>query len=156
MEKTSNIYGLMILDNIGGMNSKMSMINQYLYSMINIENDYPVLAAVFDEILKTETKHLKLLMQLALKLDSDPRLWSCLNDQCSYWSPSYINYPTQIKIIFNTLIKQNILATRKYQQQIKQVTNKEIQELLMQIINDEANHLNILEIWETKLVRKSN
>ncbi|WP_300080684.1 ferritin family protein [uncultured Thomasclavelia sp.] len=156
MEKTSNIYGLMILDNIGGMNSKMSMINQYLYSMINIENDYPVLAAVFDEILKTETKHLKLLMQLALKLDSDPRLWSCLNDQCSYWSPSYINYPTQIKIIFNTLIKQNILATRKYQQQIKQVTNKEIQELLMQIINDEAKHLNILEKWETKLVRKSN
>lgn len=156
MEKTSNIYGLMILDNIGGMNSKMSMINQYLYSMINIENDYPILATIFDEILKTETKHLKSLMQLALKLDTDPRLWSCLNDQCSYWSPSYINYPTQIKIIFNTLIKQNILATKKYQQQIKHVTDMEIKKLLIQIINDEVKHLDILEKWETKLVRKSN
>ena len=73
-------YGLMILDNIGGMNSKVSTINQYIYNYIIIDDNFCELKKLFIDMAKDEMKHLNILMNLALSLNMNPRWWTCLND----------------------------------------------------------------------------
>ena len=51
-------YGLMILDNIGGMNSKVSTINQYIYNYIIIDDNFCELKKLFIDMAKDEMKHL--------------------------------------------------------------------------------------------------
>ena len=97
-------YGLMILDNIGGMNSKVSTINQYIYNYIIIDDNFCELKKLFIDMAKDEMKHLNILMNLALSLNMNPRWWTCLNDQCCYWSPSYLNYSYQITNIIICLL----------------------------------------------------
>lgn len=146
----------MILDDISSINSKMTMVNQFLYSVTILKHKEPDLSSSLENILNDELKQLKILMELVLTLGGDPRLWTYHNDQCDYWSPAYLNYPVSIAIIIDTLIKQNYLATKTYTNQIISTKNNRIKTVLNQLISDEKQHLIILKNWETKLVRKSN
>ena len=131
-------YGLMILDNVGGMDSKVSTISQYMYNYIIIDDSFRELKTLFLDMAKDEMKHLNILMTLALTLNMNPRWWTCLNDQCCYWSPSYLNYSRQItNIIINAL----------------EIDDPKIISILNQIIYDNKKHITLLKKWETKLVR---
>lgn len=144
-------YGKMILDDIGAMNSKMSLLMQYFYSSIIIEDKLPKISQLFDQIVEIEANHLKILMKLALKLQVDPRLWTYQNDQCSYWSPAYLNYPQHINQILTTLIKQTANEIDKYVNQMTIIDDASIKAILNQMISDEKNNLNCLKKWEAKL-----
>ena len=146
----------MILDDISSINGKMTMVNQFRYSVTILKHKEPDLSSSLENILNDELKQLKILMELVLTLGGDPRLWTYHNDQCDYWSPAYLNYPVSIAIIIDTLIKQNYLATKTYTNQIISTKNNRIKTVLNQLISDEKQHLIILKNWETKLVRKSN
>ena len=144
-------YGKMILDDIGAMNSKMSLLMQYFYSSIIIEDKLPEISQLFDQIVEIEANHLKILMKLALKLQVDPRLWTYQNDQCNYWSPAYLNYPHHINQILTTLIKQTANEIDKYVKQMTIIDDASIKAILNQMISDEKNNLNCLKKWEAKL-----
>lgn len=147
---------LMILDDISSMNGKITMINQYLYSLTVLKNNHPNLSSSLDNIFNTELKQLKILMELVVSLGGDPRLWTYHNDQCEYWSPAYLNYPVAPAIIIDTLIKQNYLAIETYSKQVVLTKNNQIKAFLNQLIIDEKQHLIILRNWKTKLVNISN
>ncbi len=144
-------YGKMILDDIGAMNSKMSLLMQYFYSSIIIEDKLPKISQLFDQIVEIEAKHLKTLMKLALNLQVDPRLWTYQNDQCNYWSPAYLNYPHHINQILTTLIKQTANEIDKYVEQMTIIDDVSIKSILKQMISDEKNNLKHLKKWEAKL-----
>ena len=67
-------YGLMILDNVGGMDSKVSTISQYMYNYIIIDDSFRELKTLFLDMAKDEMKHLNILMTLALTLNMNPGL----------------------------------------------------------------------------------
>ena len=146
-------YGLMILDNIGGMNSELSAINQYIYNLVIISPDLAEIKQVFKNISSDEMHHLNIFMKLALQLGMDPRWWSCMDDHCCYWSPSYLNYPQQIDELLQNAIISEYQAIDKYMAQIKAINDPYIIAILKRIIEDEKVHLQILKHWENKLVR---
>lgn len=146
-------YGLMILDNVGGMISEMSAVSQYLYDHTIATSDFLELKKTFINISMVEMHHLNIFMELALKLGVDPRLWSCQNDQCYYWSPSYLNYPNQLDNVLQTAIDNEYQAINKYMYQSQVIRDSQIIAILKRIIEDEQLHVKILEEWKTKLVR---
>lgn len=146
-------YGLMILDNVGGMNSEMSAVSQYLYDHTIITKDFLELKKTFINISMVEMHHLNIFMELALQLGVDPRLWSQYDDQCFYWSPSYLNYPNQLDNVLQTAIDNECQAINKYMYQCQIIKDPRIVAILKRIIEDEKLHVKILKEWETKLVR---
>lgn len=146
-------YGLMILDNIGSMDSEMSAVAQYLYDHSITQTNFLALKKTFFNIAMAEMHHLDIFMELALKLGMDPRWWSCQDDQRYYWSPSYLNYPNRLDTVLTTAIENECHAIEKYQQQISMINDPYIVAILQRIIEDEQLHVKILKEWETKLVR---
>ncbi|MFQ8706322.1 MAG: ferritin-like domain-containing protein [Thomasclavelia sp.] len=146
-------YGLMILDNVGGMNSETSAICQYIYDHAIAGEDFIDLKQTFLNISMVEMHHLDIFMELSLKLGMNPRWWSCLDDQCSYWSPSYLNYPNQVSEVLQTAIDNEYQAIEKYMYQARVIKDPHIVAILKRIIEDEELHIKILKQWEAKLVR---
>lgn len=146
-------YGLMILDNVGGMNSKISTISQYMYNYTIIDDNFHELKILFLDMAKDEMKHLNILMNLALTLNMNPRWWTCLNDQCCYWSPSYLNYSYQITNIIINALEMEYKMINKLLRQTKIIDNSNIISILNNIIYDNKKHITLLKRWETKLVR---
>ena len=146
-------YGLMILDNVGGMDSKVSTISQYMYNYIIIDDSFRELKTLFLDMAKDEMKHLNILMTLALTLNMNPRWWTCLNDQCCYWSPSYLNYSRQITNININALEMEYKMINKLLYQVNIIDDPKIISILNQIIYDNKKHITLLKKWETKLVR---
>lgn len=146
-------YGLMILDNVGGMNSETSAICQYIYDHAIAGKDFIGLKQTFLNISMVEMHHLDIFMELSLKLGMNPRWWTCLEDQCSYWSPSYLNYPNQVFEVLQTAIDSEYQTIEKYLNQIQIIKDPYIVAILKRIIEDEELHIKILKQWEAKLVR---
>ena len=146
-------YGLMILDNVGGMDSKVSTISQYMYNYIIIDDSFRELKTLFLDMAKDEMKHLNILMTLALTLNMNPRWWTCLNDQCCYWSPSYLNYGRQITNIIINALEMEYKMINKLLYQVNIIDDPKIISILNQIIYDNKKHITLLKKWETKLVR---
>ena len=146
-------YGLMILDNVGGMDSKVSTISQYMYYYIIIDDSFRELKTLFLDMAKDEMKHLNILMTLALTLNMNPRWWTCLNDQCCYWSPSYLNYSRQITNIIINALEMEYKMINKLLYQVNIIDDPKIISILNQIIYDNKKHITLLKKWETKLVR---
>jgi len=146
-------YGLMILDNVGGMDSKVSTISQYMYNYIIIDDSFRELKTLFLDMAKDEMKHLNILMTLALTLNMNPRWWTCLNDQCCYWSPSYLNYSRQITNIIINALEIEYKMINKLLYQVNIIDDPKIISILNQIIYDNKKHITLLKKWETKLVR---
>ena len=78
---------------------------------------------------------------------------SCLNDQCTYWSPSYLNYPNSLEEVLKTAIDAEYQAIDKYMYQASVIKDPYIVAILNRIIEDEELHIKVLKEWETKLVR---
>ena len=146
-------YGLMILDNVGGMDSKVSTISLYMYNYIIIDDSFRELKTLFLDMAKDEMKHLNILMNLALTLNMNPRWWTCLNDQCCYWSPSYLNHSRQITNIIINALEMEYKMINKLLYQINIIEDPKIISVLNQIIYDNKKHITLLKKWETKLVR---
>lgn len=146
-------YGLMILDNVGGMDSKVSTISLYMYNYIIIDDSFRELKTLFLDMAKDEMKHLNILMNLALTLNMNPRWWTCLNDQCCYWSPSYLSYSRQITNIIINALEMEYKMINKLLYQINIIEDPKIISVLNQIIYDNKKHITLLKKWETKLVR---
>ena len=146
-------YGLMILDNVGGMDSKVSTISQYMYNYIIIDDSFRELKTLFLDMAGGEMKHLNILMTLALTLNMNPSWWTCLNDQCCYWSPSYLNYSRQITNIIINALEIEYKMINKLLYQVNIIDDPKIISILNQIIYDNKKHITLLKKWETKLVR---
>lgn len=138
------MYGKMILDNVGGMNSEMSAISLYLYNHVITNDVYEHIRKAFFQISMIEMRHLDLFCELAFKLGMDPRLWSCADDYNTYWSPSYNNYPNQIDALLENAIIGENKAIEKYAYQASVINDPKIIAILNRIILDEKLHVKIL------------
>lgn len=153
VDTQNETYGLMMLDNVGGMNSETSAICQYVYNHAIAGENFTELKKTFLSISTVEMHHLDIFMQLSLKLGMNPRWWTCINDQCTYWSPSYLIYPNQVNEVLQTAIDNEHQAIEKYNYQISIIKDPHIVAILKRIIEDEELHIKILKQWEAKLVR---
>lgn len=147
-------YGQMILDNVGGMISEMSAVSSYMYNHTIAGEAFKELRDIFLQISMVEMMHLDIFSTLSLQLGMDPRLWSCSHDHSEYWSPSYNNYPNQLNALLVNAITSEQKTIDKYSFQASVIKDPYIVEILNRIIVDEKLHVEILEGYYKKLVKK--
>lgn len=139
-------YGQMMLENVGSMDSKMSMVSCCLYyQTICKDADFVLL---LKKISKVEWKHLSIFCKLAFQLGMDPRLWSCSQQQNEYWSPSYVNYYQEIDQIIHYLIDRETKMIQIHQNQITQIKSQKLQSILEKIIKEEQNQIELIKTYK--------
>lgn len=135
-------YGCEMLSNIGDVVSEMSDVSRYFYISVVANECYSSIAACFHHISIVEMHHLDIFSKLALLLGEDPRLW-CGKTRKRYWSPSYLNYPKDIRGLIAESIKAEEAAISKYSKQASIIRDMNIVAILQRIILDEERHLQI-------------
>lgn len=144
ISERNQLYGRMMLDNMGGQNSEMSTIGLYIYNNILII-DNERLSSIFKGISIVEMHHLHTFGEIARLMGENPRLWTHRGNQMAYWSPSYKNYPMQLEALLLNALNGEKMAVQKYQNQCAQIQDICIVECLERIIEDEKIHIKIFE-----------
>lgn len=136
------VYGRMMLDNVGGLNSEMTAVSLYIYNHLILEN-YKDAAEAFMKISIVEMHHLDIFGRLSMELGEEPRLWTQCGCRKRYWSPSYNNYPSCICPLLKNALDGELAAIRKYEAQCSCIEDKNITDCLKRIIEDEKIHVEI-------------
>lgn len=135
-------YACEMLSNTGGVVSEMSDIARYFYNSVITRPEHNEIAQCFLNISIVEMHHLDIFAELAFQLGADPRLWS--GQSCKrWWSPSYNQYPQEIKHLIRSSIKAEHEAIDKYSNQAATIQDTNIVAILNRIILDEKHHIQI-------------
>lgn len=137
-------YGRMMLDNMGGQNSEMSAVSLYVYNNLLIDEDAR-LSGIFHKISIVEMHHLHIFGEIARMMGENPRLWTYRGNQMTYWSPSYNNYPIEIRPLLTNALNGERKTVQKYEEQCRRIKDIHIVECLKRIIQDEEIHIHIFE-----------
>lgn len=143
-ESENPAYARVMLDNLGGSNSEMSAISQYVYNSL-ITDSNQELSLVFHKVSIVEMHHLQIFGKLAYELGEDPRMWTHYGCKKIYWSPSYNQYPKELPDLILNVIDSEKAAISKYQHQITYIRDENVSENLRRIILDERRHVSIFE-----------
>lgn len=136
------IYACEILSNVGGIISEMSDVSRYFYNAVVTEPKFGYISECFHNISIVEMHHLNIFAQLALLLGEDPRLWSGGACKC-WWTPSYNQYPREMRLLIDDSIKAEQAAICKYSKQAETIKDTNISAILNRIILDEERHIQI-------------
>ncbi|MGF7143906.1 bacterioferritin [Anaerotaenia torta] len=140
VDEQNPVYACEILSNIGGVVSEMSDTARYFYNSVVTRQMHRWIAECFYHISIVEMHHLDIFAELALQLGADPRLWS--GRTCKeWWSPSYNQYPREMRALINASIKAEETAICKYSEQAASIRDKNIAAILNRIILDEERHV---------------
>nr|WP_138263622.1 ferritin-like domain-containing protein [[Clostridium] hylemonae] len=144
MCERNRAYGRMMLDNMGGQNSEMSAVSLYVYNNLLIDEDAR-LSGIFHKISIVEMHHLHIFGEIARMMGENPRLWTYRGNQMTYWSPSYNNYPIEIRPLLTNALNGERKTVQKYEEQCRRIKDIHIVECLKRIIQDEEIHIHIFE-----------
>ena len=144
-------YAAAILSNIGSCNSEMTAVSLYFYNSLITREHYQEIAECFNRISVVEMHHLDIFGELALKLGTDPRLWSYNKGRMYYWCPDCNQYPTQINALLTNALAGELEALRKYHAQSEWIEDGHVRAILNRIIADEELHVHIFRSLLTEL-----
>lgn len=138
-------YARWMLDNMGGLDSEMSTISLYIYNNIICGENFQELSNIFQKISVVEMHHLKIFGKLSFLLGENPRLWTKRGNRAIYWTPNYNHYTLELSRLMHNALNKELMAIRKYEQQICAIKQENIVENLKRIIQDEKIHVSILQ-----------
>lgn len=136
-------YGLMLLDNIGSCISEVGAINLYTYNSIITDANLKEVADTFHEVSIVEMHHLDMLSELCLLEGVEPRWWSCHQGQFQYWSPDFLHYSRDLRVLLQNAIQDEQSAIKQYQHQASIIQDPCIVRILERIILDEQYHIQL-------------
>lgn len=140
----NQMYGRMMLDNMGGNCSEMSAVSLYLYNNLLIDDNERI-SHIFHKVSIIEMKHLRIFGQIARMMGENPRLWTYRGNRMAYWTPAYNNYPLELPALLMNAINGEKSTVQKYEQQCQKINDPNIVACLKRIIEDEKIHICIFE-----------
>ena len=142
-------YARAILSNLGGNNSEMSAVGQYVYAQLVTEG-VPEVAEALRQISMEEMHHLKIFGTLAQQLGADPRLWSVWKGRHVWWTPEWLTYQRRLGPLLYGAIQTEQASVRKYRSQCLWIRDSNVVENLQRILQDEESHIEILTCLREK------
>ena len=141
----NHTYGRYILDNIGGHNSEMTAISFYYAGTTRLNSKQAELSKLINRINQVEMHHLMILGKIATALGENALLWTNCGRRKVWWSPSYTDYPGRLSLILETALAHEHATVEKYKWQTERIQDKNIQDNLLRIIEDEKIHIDIFQ-----------
>lgn len=145
VEKKSQKYVNILLQNYSGMVSEFTAVNQYVYHKFRLSMDYPKVAETINGIAIVEMHHLEILGKLIVLLGGDPRYWISKNDKKYYWNAKFVDYGNTIKEFLSYDIQAEITAIRDYKKAKSEISDPNIIKIIDRILLDEEYHLELFK-----------
>ncbi len=146
VERPNLEYAKILLDDFSGIISENTAINLYLYQSLSTNNTNPSFAKIIKEISEVEMHHLYLLGETIVLLGGNPIYGSFGKDNIlRLWTSSNVNYTTNLKEMLEADIISEQMAINHYQEQLKIIKDRYIQDLIKRILEDEFIHLSIFK-----------
>ncbi len=136
-------YAEMMLCNMGGSNSELSLAGLYFYDHL-ITAEYPELSELFRRISAVEMEHLEIFGTLARQLGADPRFWCRQGGRMTWWTPAYLHYSPQMGPLIQIALREEEAAARKYEEQACHISDRNVAVNLLRIARDECCHAQLL------------
>ena len=135
---------VLLLDNLAGNNSKMSMYSLYLFNSIVAPTK--ALQELFENLAEAELLHLKHISACVCSAGEEPRLWREAYGEKRYWTPAFNAYTLQPMIMLQNAIACEQAAIEKYDRQLKkECMDETLKAELKRIQEDDMLHLQILQ-----------
>lgn len=142
----------LLKDAYAGRVSEMTALSQYMYQYIITKPNKYDIAHILEEIAINEMIHAELLAEAIVTLGGNPKY---VNARNNFWTSSFVNYNTNIKMFLKINIDDENKAINYYKFIIKNAENKCLIPLIERIIKDEEIHiiafkeiLKLLYFWE--------
>ena len=97
--------------------------------------------------------HLKILAEVLVALGAKPKYGAYTGQQFKYWNASMDRYADTLMIIIKNSIEDENEMVTQYNDHIKLIQDKNIQEILRRIVQDEEVHIGILTALYHKYFR---
>lgn len=136
-------YARLLMDDYAGVVSEMTAICQYLHHHFHLDEKYPDVAELLEEVSIVEMRHLEMLGETILLLGGDPQFGHFVKGKPTYWSGSYVKYSKDICQALRFDVQAERAAIANYRKRITQIRDKHIQKLLQRIILDEELHVKL-------------
>lgn len=138
-------YANILSNDFAGRVSEFSAISQYINHELRITVKDNNVAEAIKKISMVEMHHLQIIGELIVLLGGDPKYAINKKGKWLNWTPDFIDYGTTIKSMIEYDIKGEVLAINQYNKHIEEINDENIKAILRRIIEDEENHINILE-----------
>ncbi len=152
-ERKNFEYAKILLEDYAGENGEDTAIHRYLYqSYLEKDLKEPLL-----QIAKTEMRHLHILGTLIYQLGYLPSYYTVIPEMNTIlpWTSSYVDYNMNWEEFLILDIEEEYQAIARYQKHIEEIPDPSIQEILRQIIEEEKEHISILQkLYQEKRYKK--
>lgn len=146
VERENIEYAKILSNDYAGSISESTQIHLYMYQALVLENDYPYISNVLENIAIVEMKHLKLLGRTIKLLGLKPKFVTFSEDNIKqFWTSANVNYTTSLQNILKQNIKTETIAIETYKEHKNKIDDSHIKVLLERIIKDEELHLSIFK-----------
>lgn len=129
-----------------GKNGELTAILQYVYQNMIFENlNYKYIAEQLEKILLEEMNHFELLGKTILRLGVDPIYTAYPPIRDNYYNSRFVNYTTNPRQMLLSSIIGEQQAINDYKNILNKLTNQEVKNVIKYILQEEEQHLKILE-----------
>lgn len=156
VERPNLYYAKLLLEDYTSCQiSELTALTQYYNHEAVIFTEYPEISKVLSEIGRAETIHLQVLGKLIELLGISPKYRVIRDDNMRiWWSPSCIDYETDIFKIIKSNIAGEEGAIKQYKKHLDLIKDDYIIAILTTIILDEQRHKEILIDIYNKLIER--
>ena len=120
---------------------EFTAVNTYFYQYLILKNSYPEIANALREIALVELSHFEILSEAIVDFGGDPTL---SDGQGNVWTGRNINTQKDVKKLLLDNIRAEENGVKRLETVASKVNNVSLSELLLRIIEDEKNHVIIL------------
>ena len=125
--------------------SELTSIHQYIYHSITAEQESPELSHTLKGIALVELHHLHLLGQCIMQLGLLPTFGYYQGTRRARWNSGFVQYARNPKGVIGLCIQTELQAVEYYRSAIERIADEQVAALLYRIIEDEEEHIRILE-----------
>ena len=151
--KPNDEYAKLIYEDYAGRVSELTAITQYVQQNVLLQKEYEEVANDLLGIAEVEMHHLKILAEVLVALGAKPKYGAYTGQQFKYWNASMDRYADTLMIIIKNSIEDENEMVTQYNDHIKLIQDKNIQEILRRIVQDEKVHIGILTALYHKYFR---
>lgn len=138
-------YLQLIMDDYAGAVSEFTAISQYLYHYFVTKGEEKELAELFENISITEMLHMEILSQVILQLGGQPVYMGGPSIMGNWWSGNLVYYGCSLCDRLHADLQSEYEAIETYEENIRVIEDKNIQDILARIILDEKVHVKLFK-----------
>lgn len=145
VQRPNKYYMHLLQDDLAGVVSELTAINQYLYHYFIFKNHKKQLGELLESVALNEMLHMEIIAQLIFKLGGKPIFKGGPHSDFRFFNSRYVSFGNYICDMVLADIEAEYQAIKQYEKHTKLIKDNYITEMLQRIILDEKVHIKLFK-----------